>query len=559
MERMRISDMLASWLPFLHQQRAQINPYIAGFPMNSAQFKWIFAALAALLGSAAWAASPPRRYAALQGMSLRAHSAAPEPGPAGAMFFDPDFGTELARVTDARTDRSMPGRSYATDASSETNAWNADSTRFFIIGAGGSYLGYRFDKVGLAATPEGRLPLASVSFSFADPDVIYGRQGRRVRAYRFSNRKLETIVDLAEVVPGDWRYVGTATASADDSRLAVYFGGKAQDRSPYVLVWERRGARRRLLDTAGSTIDGRPVEPPVSGFVHNARIDLSGRFVVITKAGGGLLVWDLESDAVYPAPSATGHKAAGYGVMVNAAPGPRDYGPQIRKRGLAQGEIAKPADLLPRHSSRWFSPGTHLSWNNARPDYEAPVLVSCYRNKVAASQKDQPVRELEGEIFAVDTSGSQAVWRIASHRSDYYQRGGRGFWDTPRGNVDPSGRFFLFTSHWERSLGEDPSAPDRSRHDVFVVRLPTIALEAAPSPSGAAISYSLPDGPQACTFLFSERADFGRDAATLPAPLSARGRVEFRGRPDTLYYGRAQCGESDVKHFRFRTLAGPAQ
>jgi hypothetical protein len=51
---------------------------------------------------------------------------------------------------------------------------------------------------------------------------------------------------------------------------------------------------------------------------------------------------------------------------------------------------------------------------------------------------------------------------LAHHRS-LYERGG--FWDTPRGNVSPDGRYFIFTSNWERSLG------DRAR-DVFLLELP---------------------------------------------------------------------------------------
>jgi hypothetical protein len=48
---------------------------------------------------------------------------------------------------------------------------------------------------------------------------------------------------------------------------------------------------------------------------------------------------------------------------------------------------------------------------------------------------------LEDEILAVRTDGVPTVWRFAHHRSVYEGS----FWDSPRGNVSPDGRFFLFT------------------------------------------------------------------------------------------------------------------
>jgi len=43
------------------------------------------------------------------------------------------------------------------------------------------------------------------------------------------------------------------------------------------------------------------------------------------------------------------------------------------------------------------------------------------------------------------------------------------FWDTPRGNVSQDGRFFMFTSNWDSTLGKDQSG--QPRQDVFIVRL----------------------------------------------------------------------------------------
>jgi len=78
----------------------------------------------------------------------------------------------------------------------------------------------------------------------------------------------------------------------------------------------------------------------------------------------------------------------------------------------------------------------------------------------------------------VATDGSGKVWRFAQHRSTVHirgetreesQRSGYNFWDAPRGNVSQDGRFYMFTSNWEETLGKDSQG--RAREDVFVVKL----------------------------------------------------------------------------------------
>jgi hypothetical protein len=47
------------------------------------------------------------------------------------------------------------------------------------------------------------------------------------------------------------------------------------------------------------------------------------------------------------------------------------------------------------------------------------------------------------------------------------------FWYQPRPNVSPDGRWALFTSNWEKTLGTEATADPttRARQDVFVVEL----------------------------------------------------------------------------------------
>jgi hypothetical protein len=69
------------------------------------------------------------------------------------------------------------------------------------------------------------------------------------------------------------------------------------------------------------------------------------------------------------------------------------------------------------------------------------------------------------------------VWRLAHHRSNVANDDTPStisFWYTPRPNVSRDGRWVLFTSNWEKTLGTDPSgaAGEKARQDVFLLRLP---------------------------------------------------------------------------------------
>ena len=111
----------------------------------------------------------------------------------------------------------------------------------------------------------------------------------------------------------------------------------------------------------------------------------------------------------------------------------------------------------------YFHYDTHPSWNNTRPNLKVPMVTSTYHE----DQWADPKCAWGDEIVAVATDGSGKVWRFAHNRS----RVGHpnyNFWDTPRGNVSQDGRFFMFTSNWEDSLGKDKT---RDRDDVFIVKL----------------------------------------------------------------------------------------
>jgi hypothetical protein len=60
-------------------------------------------------------------------------------------FVDPDFGSQMVRVTDESSQFLHPGRYLRTEASGSANMWSSDSSKFYVIGEGGVTLAFSFD------------------------------------------------------------------------------------------------------------------------------------------------------------------------------------------------------------------------------------------------------------------------------------------------------------------------------------------------------------------------------------------------------------------------------
>jgi hypothetical protein len=409
----------------------------------------------------------------------------PALGGANAAIKDPTFGTRILRVTDGRSFPAYPGGTCTTAAASFQNTWNADSTRFTVI-CNSVVFPYQLDKtsfraerMGKRSNRQGGLYLdmrASPAFSFTDPDLIYGigagmdgDNSNKLLEYNFRANKYRTLVDLEKTVPKMDGGAGAVTVSANE-RMAVVFGGM-QDTYRYVLYFDKQTGKKRVLDTRTETIDGKPASFPMKWGIHIVNIDKSGRYIVISKGDGGkapnLVVWDTESDRFAEVtPKGTGHYSTGYGMMVNG----NGWWPTWAMwllRPLDPDRIGTFEKLIDPHlPDDYGGREEHSSWNNARPDAAAPVFVSIARHAKA----ENPLQPWDDEIVAIGTDPRRpVVWRFAHHRSIYDGY----FWDDPRGNVSPDGRYFLFTSNWENTLGTSPE--NRPRQDAFVLELPLAA------------------------------------------------------------------------------------
>jgi hypothetical protein len=399
---------------------------------------------------------------------------------AGSVVTDPVFGSRILRATDSRTPSGSPGPSFHTPSSSEQNAWSSDGRKFYVEGQGGHFFIFDFDPASFLSRYTG-LDLSSLmkteaEFSFANPDVIYGwdRSGSpRFLEYNFSTKKVSVLHDPNKCVKagGNWHGLDISV-SGDDQRLMGVFGPE-QDLDPYVYIYDRKQGCR-WYNTSTGEIGGEwgPKGQSSVGktfLVHNARISKSGGYVAIAPSGMALIIWNVDTleakSCSHDDPDwCGGHRALGYSHMINVA-GYKD----------SMNLLIRPVDKLPSFSQLIDLPdqvewhvAKHLSWNNANPSDTAPVCLSTYRddNPVGPGLPLRVDRAWDSEILCVSVGEeSNRVWRFAHD----YTTARNGFWSTPRGNVSQDGRFYIFTSDWENTLGE--AGKNGYRTDVFVVEL----------------------------------------------------------------------------------------
>jgi hypothetical protein len=324
----------------------------------------------------------------------------------------------------------------------------------------------------MQASRHGNLPLDGVAFSGASRDIVYG-SGRQITAYSISRGTRTTVLDVDALVPGYQGYQYAVSVSADDTKFAVSFGG-IQDEYRYLAWYDRESKIAKVLDLPANRLlvngEPKPIDiafAPGAG-IHSQDIDRSGRFVSFTGPGipgHNAVFWDTENDTFTPQTARwSGHAVLGYGVQVNQS-GSR-IGNTSDGRGFTLRSLTHPNDGLvqllyppPPPPYNWSIDG-HISWGNVTPDNDSPVVGSTFIDRRKVSDWAWP----DGEIIAIATDGSGDVWRFAHNRAIYDGN----FWDSPRGNASPDGRWYIFTSNWDRTLGSNASG---FRRDVFLVEL----------------------------------------------------------------------------------------
>ncbi|HEY2431026.1 MAG TPA: hypothetical protein VGI12_00020 [Vicinamibacterales bacterium] len=459
----------------------------------------------------AWAQTPvvAGLYQAVIDRVTYQKPALPVLGAAGSSFQDPVFKSTLGRLTDAATRPGSPNRSYRTPSSPHQNAWSVNSHYFYVVGSGGvGPIPFAFDastgtarRIQPTTTGDGGLVLkfyVEPQFSYVNDSIIYGSYSgtgstlHTIDQYDFSTGLYTRLLDLDTLEPGltDTYIGGIASSGGGTEWIETFFGGTSQDHHHYAVVFDRANPQsRHVVDTLASTIDGQPAPITLNFSLHHAMIDRSGRYVMLYPSSADQAapryaaqeyLWDVLSGAITELGTAArpyGHDAFGYGVLANqdCCTTTSWDAAQWQFRSLAAPFSTRDLIATVMQPKEVYL-SDHTTWNNALPGALTPVFSGLYRYGTTASAW----RAWDDEIIAIQTDAgagvNPTVWRFAHHRSNVAYDGDAtrtAFWYEPRPNVSPDGKWILFTSNWEKTLGTDPvgDSGTASRQDVFLLRL----------------------------------------------------------------------------------------
>ena len=470
------------------------------------------------------------------------------PPPVNSPFRDPNFGSRMIRVTDAKTLDGIPywgnylvGIGYHTDSSGEQNEWSVfdrrigqhGGYRFWVVGTNtGMAVPFEMDattmqvtrltgKPGSYLNVTGALPISG-SFSYVNPDIVYGVSGLKLKQYDFATDSMVLLYDFAQCPglpdsvdqPGLW--YGGLTISGDDTKFSYPLGGEGQNEGSAVVVYDRSANGGAGVcywyDSQTGTVGGThiatahvPTNFGIRGLsgagyvIHDSRLNKGGNIVrVVKESGNDEFFWVPGTTSLtpcVPGPDGDkmvgqycgGHEAMGYTQLVNATGFFDDMGivihplANLRDWRLLVTPVPNPPE---------WTQTTHWSWSDASPSVAMPVCGSTYVDAIVAGGNGtqnvltNPVLQIEGawdrEILCLATSGPSRVWRFAHDRATGASNDNAAisssFWSEPIGNVSSDGKFYLFSTDWDWSLGTEKGsygcpAGGSCRTDVFVVEL----------------------------------------------------------------------------------------
>lgn len=440
--------------------------------------------LAALIGSIAMlivivataGAQAPTRYTARTDRLLQPQTEMSPPS-ANTVFYDPDFGSRMVRVTD-----NMVGPlniSFRNTSQGDSNMWSIDGTKLFVVRRDGRSFLFSFDPVSMKLQQIGTLPLAyDPSFSYVDPDLVYGIQPQTplvISSYRISTKQMTTVLDThacqTQPALSATAFSGQPTVSSDDSRIALSEGGATMGQHMFVAIYDR-SLGCRWLNTQTGQIGGFGQTGLVANLpsflVRTSVLSHDGRYAQITTntAPFAQYIWQIDTLSVFQCSTVYGPYCGGYTALGNEhmvnTPGITDE-MNIYLRPLDAPALTSQL-VVPLKTPNQFGMIQRWSWNNVDANDSAPVCGTTYRYNTYGSIQTV----WDGEILCLETDGlGSTVWRFGHHRSipetEYMQ-------SMPLGNISPTGNFYLFTSNWGEQLGTEADGIT-PRSDTWIVEL----------------------------------------------------------------------------------------
>ena len=298
-------------------------------------------------------------------------------------------------------------------------------------------------------------------FSASQPNIVYMNDGPRMLRYDVMTHAMSEVYNVQTLL-GSGRVIWQMHSSNDDR----VHSATVRDSSSYAML----GC---IAYESGLT----PTYVAAKGDFDECQIDKSGRYLVVKenvdgKDGEDNRIIDLQTGVetlFLDRDGAAGHSDLGYGYMVaednfHSQPG------ATRVWQLGQDMHAQGQGRLVYEISSWEAGLGHVAHGNAQPG-DSTRQMAC----VSSSTRKNLARVNEIVCFRLD--GSMSTLVVAPNMVDLNASGGGSddYWKDPKGNIDVTGEYFIWTSN-----------AGSSRLDAFIVRIPQDKLgvsPGAPAPS----------------------------------------------------------------------------
>ena len=392
---------------------------------------------------------------------------------AGVVAIDPDYNSRILRVTDGNTDISRPGQSYKPGGSAEKNVSSFDESLFLVHNETGGVCLFHYDATSFTTAFHGCFNNVGSSPDFgytaADQNAFYSYYAKKLYRFVIDTTNWTIAADATfnngvgyfdpdnpnclngQIAANNW-YTGDSGLSSDDNTMIVAIG-PSQDAYPYYVVWNRtKGCQWMNVQTwqvshGWNTGLSNPQgiswasggTPSSAGGIHNAQIDRSGNFGVLTinqvTSLNHKLFWTIGTNQVDDTcVTCHSHWACDFGVCFwQMGPG---SGFSLEHQTIGSVDAVLDVDTTPV-LAQWGS-DEHMSHANAVQG-EKLIYLAAWQPGGGASSVNQVWGD---EILGVNWDGSQRTIRF----NKSWDSGYGGFYGSVRCSISRQGHYAICNS-----------------------------------------------------------------------------------------------------------------
>lgn len=283
-------------------------------------------------------------------------------------------------------------------------------------------------------------------FSATMPTKLYINDGPRIVRFDVITEQMQTVADISDEL-GQGYYVSQMHSSDDDRVHSATVRDYQQYKMQGCMAYEEDTQRYHYY--------------PIARDFDECQIDRSGKWLLIKanldgNYGEDNLIINLQTGqerVLLDQDGAAGHSDLGHGYMIAAD----NWANEANSWKLWDFNQTTLQGQRVYHNSDWtVSAPNHVSHTNSRPGVAPQDQYAC------GSSVSGRVSSHANEIICFNLDGSESALVVAPVMTDLNAAGGGdSYAKAPKGNLDVTGRYFLWTSN----IGS-------ARLDAFIVRVP---------------------------------------------------------------------------------------